>query len=51
MSDYSHGVEMIPPEEIKSGGVTDQMAHQWKLLQQLQVGSERWWGGHATWHD
>lgn len=37
MMDYLYGVDMIPPEEVKSGGVTSEMARRWMLLQSLQV--------------
>ena len=37
MTDYWTGIEMIPPEEVKLGGVTSDMARKWKLLQELQV--------------
>ena len=37
MSDYRHGVHMIAPEDVKTGGVTSDMVRQWKLLQGLQV--------------
>lgn len=41
MYDYNHGVTMIPPDEVKTGGVTDQMAFQWRQLQRLQVGTRQ----------
>lgn len=40
LTDYWHGVEMIPPEEVKVGGVTSEMARRWKLLQELQDRNE-----------
>lgn len=38
MAQYLHGSDMIPPEEVAAGSVTNQMAAQWLQLQQLQVG-------------
>eukprot|EP00877_Chromochloris_zofingiensis_P009541 jgi/Chrzof1/4840/Cz15g01060.t1_MME1[v5.2] len=40
MMDYLYGVDMIPPEEVKSGGVTSEMARRWMLLQSLQDRNE-----------
>lgn len=40
MTDYWKGVETVPPEEVKSGGVTSEMARRWKLLQALQDRNE-----------
>ena len=40
MAQYLHGSDMIPPEEVAAGSVTNQMAAQWLQLQQLQVGRE-----------
>jgi hypothetical protein len=37
MNEYLHGVTMIPPEEIESGGVTTEMARRWQLLSLLHV--------------
>ena len=37
MQDFTYGVEMVPPEEVKIGGVDDEMVRKWKLLQELQV--------------
>jgi hypothetical protein len=48
MSDFHQGVHLIAPEDVKSGGVTSDMARQWKLLQQLQVRRARRWAAPAS---
>ncbi|KAG2502128.1 hypothetical protein HYH03_000618 [Edaphochlamys debaryana] len=40
MDDYHHPRELIPPEDVKLGGVTSEMARRWKLLQELQDRNE-----------
>ncbi|MEW5298947.1 MAG: hypothetical protein WDW36_002016 [Sanguina aurantia] len=40
MEDYYSPREMIPPEDVKLGGVTTEMARRWMLLQQLQDRNE-----------
>jgi hypothetical protein len=37
MAGYLHGSDMIPPEEVAAGSVTNEMAQRWRQLQQLQV--------------
>lgn len=37
MVGYLHGSDMIPPEEVAAGSVTNEMAQRWSQLQQLQV--------------
>jgi hypothetical protein len=37
MARYLHGSDMIPPEEVAAGSVTNEMAQRWMQLQQLQV--------------
>ncbi|PNH03635.1 NAD-dependent malic enzyme 2, mitochondrial [Tetrabaena socialis] len=40
MEDYHNPRELIPPEDVKLGGVTTEMARRWKLLQELQNRNE-----------
>ncbi|GIL59677.1 hypothetical protein Vafri_14408 [Volvox africanus] len=40
MEDYYHPRHLIPPEDVKSGGVTSEMARRWKVLQELQDRNE-----------
>ncbi|KAG2435604.1 hypothetical protein HYH02_011895 [Chlamydomonas schloesseri] len=40
MEDYYQPRELIPPEDVKLGGVTSAMARRWKLLQELQDRNE-----------
>lgn len=40
MAQYLHGSDMIPPEEVAAGSVTNQMAAKWLQLQQLQTRNE-----------
>ncbi|GLC77751.1 hypothetical protein PLESTB_000959100 [Pleodorina starrii] len=40
MEDYYHPRHLIPPEDVKSGGVTPEMARRWKVLQELQDRNE-----------
>eukprot|EP00775_Hariotina_reticulata_P003588 gene3588-3854_t len=40
MNEYLHGVTMIPPEEIETGGVTTEMARRWQLLSLLHSRNE-----------
>jgi hypothetical protein len=37
MAAYQHGVVLVQPEDVATGGVTSQMARKWKVLQDLQV--------------
>jgi hypothetical protein len=37
MAAYSHGVVLVKPEDVATGGVTSEMARKWKVLQDLQV--------------
>lgn len=37
MARYLHGSDIIPPEEVAAGSVTNEMAQRWMQLQQLQV--------------
>jgi hypothetical protein len=36
MRSYTHGSDLIPPEEV-AGGITNAMARRWVELSQLQV--------------
>jgi hypothetical protein len=37
MAAYQHGVTLVKPEDVATGGVTSEMARKWKVLQDLQV--------------
>jgi hypothetical protein len=37
MAAYEHGVVLVKPEDVATGGVTSEMARKWKVLQDLQV--------------
>jgi hypothetical protein len=37
MAAYKHGVTLVKPEDVATGGVTSEMARKWKVLQDLQV--------------
>lgn len=37
LESWEHGEALIPPEDIKSGGVTNEMVQRWERLQGLQV--------------
>lgn len=39
MQDYLHGKRLIPAEEVSTGGITNEMARRWVVLQNLQVGA------------
>ncbi|KAF6260946.1 hypothetical protein COO60DRAFT_1504086 [Scenedesmus sp. NREL 46B-D3] len=37
---YKHGVMLVKPEDVATGGVTSEMARKWKVLQDLQNRNE-----------
>lgn len=37
MAEFHQGLYLIPPEDIATGGVTNEMARRWNVLQNLQV--------------
>lgn len=39
VDDYKYGRDYIDPSHVKDGGVTKDHTRQWKVLQELQVGS------------
>ncbi|WIA28821.1 hypothetical protein OEZ86_011350 [Tetradesmus obliquus] len=40
MAAYKHGVVLVKPEDVATGGVTSEMARKWKVLQDLQNRNE-----------
>lgn len=48
MARYWRGSDLIPPEEVAAGSVTNQMAQRWLQLQQLQVLAGAAGGGVRT---